>query len=211
MVNFKLPIGYTYEIGGQYESQRQAFSELLMVFAIGTFLFGFIILWVAMIIIGTRYSGEAGARAREAERPPAEDPRDSLVATLTLVLPRLFALDYAIDLWRAPDRGAHVRSHWFDLALIVVSPPLLAPPEAQALRVLRAARRKKCAISPITPRRKVSTQITKMKPWTMLTPSSRISCRVSIICFGSRPAVGSSRISTSGLCRIACARPTRCR
>ncbi len=52
----------------------------------------------------------------------------------------LFALDYAIDLWRAPDRGAHVRSHWFDLALIVVSPPLLAPPEAQALRVLRAAR-----------------------------------------------------------------------
>jgi voltage-gated potassium channel len=52
----------------------------------------------------------------------------------------LFALDYAVDLWRAPDRGAHVRSHWFDLAIIVVSPPLLAPPEAQALRVLRAAR-----------------------------------------------------------------------
>jgi len=52
----------------------------------------------------------------------------------------LFALDYAIDLWRAPDRGAHVRSHWFDLAVIVVSPPLLVPPEAQALRVLRAAR-----------------------------------------------------------------------
>src|SRR3979490_298586 len=50
----------------------------------------------------------------------------------------LFAVDYAIDLWRAPDRGAHVRSHWFDLALIVVSPPLLVPPEAQALRVLRA-------------------------------------------------------------------------
>src|SRR3979411_281036 len=52
----------------------------------------------------------------------------------------LFAVDYAIDLWRAPDRGAHVRSHWFDLALIVVSPPLLVPPEAQAVRVLRAAR-----------------------------------------------------------------------
>jgi len=52
----------------------------------------------------------------------------------------LFAVDYAIDLWRAPDRGEHVRSHWFDLALIVVSPPLLVPPEAQALRVLRAAR-----------------------------------------------------------------------
>jgi voltage-gated potassium channel len=52
----------------------------------------------------------------------------------------LFALDYAVDLWRAPDRGTHVRSHWWDLALIVVSPPLLVPPEAQALRVLRAAR-----------------------------------------------------------------------
>ena len=52
----------------------------------------------------------------------------------------LFALDYAIDLWRAPDRGAHVRSHWLDLAVIVVSPPLLVPPEAQGLRVLRAAR-----------------------------------------------------------------------
>jgi voltage-gated potassium channel len=52
----------------------------------------------------------------------------------------LFALDYAIDLWRAPDRGTHVRSHWWDLALLVVSPPLLVPPEAQALRVLAAAR-----------------------------------------------------------------------
>ena len=52
----------------------------------------------------------------------------------------LFALDYVIDLWRAPDRGSHVRSHWFDLAVIVVSPPLLVPPEAQAVRVLRAAR-----------------------------------------------------------------------
>jgi len=52
----------------------------------------------------------------------------------------LFALDYAVDLWRAHDRGAFVNSHWFDLAIIVVSPPLLAPPEAQALRVLRGAR-----------------------------------------------------------------------
>jgi CzcA family heavy metal efflux pump len=38
MLNITLPIGYTYEIGGQYESQRQAFRELLVVFAIGTFL-----------------------------------------------------------------------------------------------------------------------------------------------------------------------------
>ena len=51
----------------------------------------------------------------------------------------LFALDYAIDLWRAPDRAAHVRSHWWDLALIVC-PRSTRAPEAQALRVLRAAR-----------------------------------------------------------------------
>lgn len=51
-----------------------------------------------------------------------------------------FALDYAIGLWRASDRRGYVQGHWFDLALIVVSPPLLVPPEAQALRVLRALR-----------------------------------------------------------------------
>jgi CzcA family heavy metal efflux pump len=33
-----LPVGYSYEIGGQYESQRQAFRELLMVFGLGAFL-----------------------------------------------------------------------------------------------------------------------------------------------------------------------------
>jgi multidrug efflux pump subunit AcrB len=33
-----LPVGYTYEIGGQYESQRQAFRELLTVFGLGAFL-----------------------------------------------------------------------------------------------------------------------------------------------------------------------------
>jgi voltage-gated potassium channel len=52
----------------------------------------------------------------------------------------LFALDYAVDLWHAPDRRAHIASHWADLALIVVSPPLFVPPEAQALRALRALR-----------------------------------------------------------------------
>ena len=33
-----LPVGYSYEIGGQYESQRQAFRELLTVFGLGAFL-----------------------------------------------------------------------------------------------------------------------------------------------------------------------------
>jgi multidrug efflux pump subunit AcrB len=34
----KLPVGYTYEVGGQYESQRQAFRELLTVCGIGVLL-----------------------------------------------------------------------------------------------------------------------------------------------------------------------------
>src|SRR6185369_16566411 len=34
----KLPIGYTYEIGGQYQSQAQAFRELLMVFGLAVIL-----------------------------------------------------------------------------------------------------------------------------------------------------------------------------
>src|SRR5262249_48335141 len=34
MQQIKLPVGYTFEMGGQYESQRQAFRELLMVLGI---------------------------------------------------------------------------------------------------------------------------------------------------------------------------------
>ena len=34
-----------------------------------------------------------------------------------------FALDYAVDLWRASDRATYVRTHWFDLALIVSKLP----------------------------------------------------------------------------------------
>jgi multidrug efflux pump subunit AcrB len=52
----KLPVGYTYEMGGQYESQRQAFRELLMVFGIATVLVFAILVaqfraWVPAILI----------------------------------------------------------------------------------------------------------------------------------------------------------------
>ena len=36
MADLSLPVGYTYEVGGQFESQRQAFRELLLVSAIAT-------------------------------------------------------------------------------------------------------------------------------------------------------------------------------
>ena len=38
LASLRLPVGYTYEIGGQYASQQQAFRELLMVLGIGTVL-----------------------------------------------------------------------------------------------------------------------------------------------------------------------------
>jgi len=52
----KLPVGYTYELGGQYESQRQAFREMLMVFAIAAVLVFAILVaqfeaWVPAILI----------------------------------------------------------------------------------------------------------------------------------------------------------------
>jgi CzcA family heavy metal efflux pump len=36
LAGISLPTGYTYEVGGQYESQRQAFRELLLVFGIAS-------------------------------------------------------------------------------------------------------------------------------------------------------------------------------
>ena len=71
----------------------------------------------------------------------SRDPAVVQLATVTNALIWLaFALDYAIDVWRSDRRPAYVKSHWFDLAVIVVSPPLLVPAAAQALRALRALR-----------------------------------------------------------------------
>ena len=52
----KLPIGYTYEIGGQYQAQGQAFRELLMVFALAVLLVFMILVsqfraWVPALLI----------------------------------------------------------------------------------------------------------------------------------------------------------------
>ena len=74
------------------------------------------------------------------EETSADATAVGVATTLNAAIWAAFALDYAVDLWRAKDRRAHIASHWADLALIVVSPPLFVPPEAQALRVLRALR-----------------------------------------------------------------------
>jgi CzcA family heavy metal efflux pump len=52
----KLPIGYTYEIGGQYQAQAQAFRELLIVFALAVVLVFMILViqfraWLPAILI----------------------------------------------------------------------------------------------------------------------------------------------------------------
>jgi CzcA family heavy metal efflux pump len=52
----KLPIGYTYDIGGQYQAQRQTFRELLMVFALAVVLVFMILVsqfraWVPALLI----------------------------------------------------------------------------------------------------------------------------------------------------------------
>lgn len=54
--SLKLPVGYSYEIGGQYESQQQSFRELLMVFGIAIVLvFAILVIqfraWVPAILI----------------------------------------------------------------------------------------------------------------------------------------------------------------
>jgi multidrug efflux pump subunit AcrB len=38
LLKIQLPVGYSLEVGGQYEAQRQAFHELLLVFAVAAFL-----------------------------------------------------------------------------------------------------------------------------------------------------------------------------
>jgi CzcA family heavy metal efflux pump len=62
-----LPVGYSYEIGGQYESQRQAFRELLMVFGIAAVLVFTILVvqfraWLpALLILGAAPLSIGGA------------------------------------------------------------------------------------------------------------------------------------------------------
>jgi voltage-gated potassium channel len=51
-----------------------------------------------------------------------------------------FCAEYLVKLALAPRRAAFVKRAWFDLLIIVLSPPFLVPEHMQAARGLRAAR-----------------------------------------------------------------------
>jgi multidrug efflux pump subunit AcrB len=67
LAKIRLPVGYAAEVGGQYESQRQAFRELLMVFGIAASLvflvmvFEFRALTPALLLLGAAPLSLAGA------------------------------------------------------------------------------------------------------------------------------------------------------
>lgn len=51
-----------------------------------------------------------------------------------------FCTEFAFRLSAAPERGTFLRKSWFDIFIIVVSPPFGVPQTLQGLRALRAVR-----------------------------------------------------------------------
>jgi voltage-gated potassium channel len=51
-----------------------------------------------------------------------------------------FCAEYIGKLWLAPDRRRYVRGAWFDLIIILLSPPFLVPDAMQGARALRVLR-----------------------------------------------------------------------
>jgi voltage-gated potassium channel len=51
-----------------------------------------------------------------------------------------FCAEYVTKLALAPQRAAYLRAAWFDLVIIVLSPPFLVPETFQGLRAIRIAR-----------------------------------------------------------------------
>jgi voltage-gated potassium channel len=71
----------------------------------------------------------------------AVDPTIRTIASLTNWFVWLaFCAEYLLKLAIAPRRLRFVREAWFDLALIVLSPPVLVPQRLESLRSLRALR-----------------------------------------------------------------------
>jgi voltage-gated potassium channel len=51
-----------------------------------------------------------------------------------------FCAEYVGKLWLAPSRREYVRQAWFDLLILVLSPPFLVPNALQGARAVRAVR-----------------------------------------------------------------------
>jgi voltage-gated potassium channel len=51
-----------------------------------------------------------------------------------------FCGEYLVKLFLAPSRPAYIRQAWFNLAIIILSPPFVVPDSLQAARSLRAVR-----------------------------------------------------------------------
>jgi voltage-gated potassium channel len=61
-------------------------------------------------------------------------------STVNWIVWLAFCAEYVIKLWLAPSRRIHVRKAWFDLLIIVLSPPFLVPEAFQGARAVRAVR-----------------------------------------------------------------------
>jgi voltage-gated potassium channel len=71
----------------------------------------------------------------------AANPRVHVIAnTINWVVWLAFAAEFGLRLAVAPDRAYFLRRAWFDLAIIVVSPPFGVPESLQSLRAVRAFR-----------------------------------------------------------------------
>lgn len=71
----------------------------------------------------------------------ATDPTVLLITWIANVLIWLaFVAEYTWGLYRAEQKWLFVRSHWFDLAIILLSPPIFIPESIQSIRALRALR-----------------------------------------------------------------------
>src|SRR5262249_44241399 len=51
-----------------------------------------------------------------------------------------FCAEYVGKLWLAPNRRSYARRAWFDLLIIILSPPFIVPDAAQGVRVVRVLR-----------------------------------------------------------------------
>jgi voltage-gated potassium channel len=71
----------------------------------------------------------------------AATPRTHMIAsTINWIIWLAFCGEFALRLAVAPDRKAFVRRSWFDLLIIVVSPPFGVPESMQGVRAVRALR-----------------------------------------------------------------------